>query len=314
MHAVSLVAPTDASVLILGDSGTGKELIAETIHHQSARRTKPMGRVNCAAIARELFESEFFGHVRGAFTGALRERVGRFEAANGGTLFLDEIAEIPLELQSKLLRVLQEGELERVGGERVRRVNVRVVAATNRDLASDVRAGRFREDLYYRLNVFPIVIPPLRERREDIPALAAYFVQHFSRKLKRSEPALRAGDIESLQSHPWPGNVRELQNVIERALILSRGDDLALGHALGTSGCARPLIDLSPPSAILTEKQRKQRERQDIISALAQANGKLYGPHGAAGILGVKPTTLSSRMKTLGIQKPGSNQVLASAG
>lgn len=314
MRAVSLVAPTDASVLILGESGTGKELIAETIHQQSARRHETMSCVNCAAIPRELFESEFFGHVKGAFTGALKERVGRFEAADGGTLFLDEIAEIPLELQSKLLRVLQEGELERVGGESVRRVDVRIVAATNRDLASEVRVGRFREDLYYRLNVFPIVIPVLRERREDIPTLAAYFVRHFSRKLKRSEPALRARDIEWLQSQSWSGNVRELQNVIERALILSCGDDLALGDARGTFDDIRPPIHGSRANAILTEPERKQRERQDIIAALEQANGKIYGPRGAAEILGVKPTTLGSRIKTLGIQKSGLNQMLSSVG
>lgn len=224
LRQVELVAPTGASVLITGESGTGKELIARAIHEASARRERPLIRVNCAAIPRELFESEFFGHVRGAFTGALRDRIGRFELADGGSLFLDEVGEIPLELQSKLLRVLQEGQFERVGEERTRAVDVRVIAATNRDLEAEVRRGRFREDLYFRLNVFPIRSAPLRERREDIPLLAMHFLRGPGRKPRADGLVLTEGDVQKLVRYDWPGNVRELENVMERAVILARND------------------------------------------------------------------------------------------
>ena len=218
---IDLVAPTDSSVLILGESGTGKELVAREIHRRSQRSGRSLIKVNCAAVPRELYESEFFGHAKGAFTGALRDRVGRFELAEGGTLFLDEVGEIPLELQAKLLRVLQEGELERVGEERTRRVNVRLVAATNRDLRAEAEAGRFRQDLFYRLSVFPVDVPSLRKRKEDIPLLAEHFLDAFSRKVGRQKPALTLAAVQRLQQYDWPGNVRELQHVIERAVITS---------------------------------------------------------------------------------------------
>ena len=227
LRQVKLVAPTSAAVMITGESGTGKELIARAIHEASSRRDRPLIRVNCAAIPRELFESEFFGHVRGAFTGAMRDRIGRFELADGGTLFLDEVGEIPLELQGKLLRVLQEGNFERVGAERTRAVDVRLIAATNRDLKQEVQRGRFREDLYFRLNVFPVESVPLRERREDIPLLAQHFLNSESKALK-SELRLSEGDARRLSRYDWPGNVRELQNVIERAAILAQNGRLRI--------------------------------------------------------------------------------------
>ena len=226
MQQIELVAATDASVLISGESGTGKELIASAIHEQSERHGHPWIRVNCAAIPRELFESEFFGHVKGAFTGALKDRTGRFSLANGGTIFLDEVGEIPLELQSKLLRVLQEGQFERVGEEKTSNVDVRIVAASNRELKADIEANRFREDLYFRLNVFPIEAAPLRNRRDDIPLLATHFITLICRRMNRQEPRLTQANLKQLQSYSWPGNIRELQNVIERAIILSKGNRL----------------------------------------------------------------------------------------
>ena len=225
---IDLVAPTDAAVLILGESGTGKELVAREVHRRSRRAARPLVKVNCAAVPRELYESEFFGHARGAFTGALRDRAGRFELADGGTLFLDEVGEIPLELQAKLLRVLQEGELERVGEERTRKVDVRLIAATNRDLRAEAEAGRFRQDLYYRLSVFPIELPPLRKRAEDIPLLAEHFLALAARKLGRPKPRLTLANVQQLQRYHWPGNVRELQHVIERAVITADGARLAI--------------------------------------------------------------------------------------
>src|ERR1700678_1528965 len=226
LQQIETVAPSDSTVLILGETGTGKELIASAVHQLSRRRGKPLIRVNCTSIPRELFESEFFGHSKGAFTGAIRDRTGRFEAAAGGTLFLDEVGEIPLELQSKLLRVLQEQSYERVGEERPRRANVQIVAATNRDLKKEVAAGRFREDLYYRLNVFPIQAAALRERKEDVPLLAQHFVQQSVKELRCAKPRLTRAGILRLQSYDWPGNIRELRNVIERAVIISRGGAL----------------------------------------------------------------------------------------
>ena len=307
LEQIELVAPTDASVIVLGESGTGKELVAQAIHERSARAAAPLVRVNCAAVPRELFESEFFGHARGAFTGALRDRVGRFELADGGTLFLDEVGEIPLELQGKLLRVLQEGTFERVGESRTRLVNVRVVAATNRDLKREVAAGRFREDLYYRLAVFPIELPPLRDRRGDVGTLAAHFLASAERKLGKKGLRLSNRDVQALERHAWPGNVRELASVVERAAILARDGRLAIDAVLERvdvprpSLPSRPVAEPGPVSGIETEHDRKQRERANIEAALAACGGKVYGAGGAAEMLGVRPTTLASRMRVLGL-------------
>jgi len=314
---IELVAPTDASVLVLGESGTGKELVAQALHERSARAAAPLVRVNCAAVPRELFESEFFGHARGAFTGALRDRVGRFELADGGTILLDEVGEIPLELQGKLLRVLQEGTFERVGESRTRRVNVRVVAATNRQLKREVEAGRFREDLYYRLAVFPIELPPLRERRGDVGALAAHFLALAERKLGRKGLRLTNRDVQALERHAWPGNVRELASVVERAAILARDGRLAIDAVLERAELPRASQGPQPASApssagaseptpaygIETERERKQRERASLEAALAACGGKVYGPGGAAELLGVRPTTLASRIRALGLRR-----------
>ncbi|PTL81660.1 sigma 54-interacting transcriptional regulator [Vitiosangium sp. GDMCC 1.1324] len=305
------VAATNASVLILGESGVGKELVARALHERGPRRGRPLIRVNCASIPRELFESEFFGHVKGAFTGALKDRAGRFQLADGGTLFLDEVGEIPLELQGKLLRVLQEGTFERVGEDETRRVDVRVIAATNRDLEREVHEGRFRRDLYYRLSVFPIEVPPLRERTEDIPLLAAHFVRMASARLGRPAPALGAAQLEALQRYDWPGNVRELENVIERAVILSRGAetlrlDLALPEQARRSHASSTRTERQPTPTVVTDTELRRRERENLQAALEAAGGRVYGPGGAASLLGLPPTTLASRMKALGIPKPRS--------
>ncbi|MFN9587494.1 MAG: sigma 54-interacting transcriptional regulator [Pseudomonadaceae bacterium] len=303
VRQIDVVGPTDASVLIHGESGTGKELIARAIHQASRRAAHPLIRVNCAAIPADLFESEFVGHVRGAFTGALRDRVGRFELAHGGTLFLDEVGEIPLELQSKLLRVLQEGQFERVGEERTRRVDVRIIAATNRDLRTEVQAKRFREDLYFRLNVFPLQSPALRERREDIPLLASHFIEQVGQRLNLPGRRLSNGDIARLQGYHWPGNIRELQNVIERALITSNGPLLRID--LPSPGLAEEAPSLQSrtekPEGILTEQQLRQLQIDNLHAALEAAGGRLFGPGGAAELLGIKPTTLASRLKKLGL-------------
>ena len=295
------VARSEASVLITGESGTGKELIARAIHEASSRAHRPLIRVNCAAIPRELFESEFFGHVRGAFTGAVRDRIGRFELADGGTLFLDEVGEIPLELQGKLLRVLQEGNFERVGEERTREVDVRVIAATNRNLKQEVQRGRFREDLYFRLNVFPVESVPLRDRREDIPLLAQHFL--LSERLQ-SDLRLSEGDARRLSRYDWPGNVRELQNVIERAVILAQNGrlriDLPDSAGPQASPGARAKTETRP--AVMTSGELRDHERNNILAALAVTSGKVFGRHGAAELLEMKPTTLASRMKVLGIE------------
>jgi transcriptional regulator with GAF, ATPase, and Fis domain len=307
LEQIDLVAPTDASVLVLGESGTGKELVAQAIHEHGPRAAAALVRVNCAAVPRELFESEFFGHARGAFTGAIRDRVGRFELADRGTLFLDEVGEIPLELQGKLLRVLQEGTFERVGEDRTRRVDVRVIAATNRDLRHEVEAGRFREDLYYRLAVFPIELPPLRERRGDIGALAAHFLALATRKQGKPELRLTNRDVELLERHPWPGNVRELASVMERAAILSRGGRLSIEAVLprpranAFASAPRSVATAMVPGPIESERERKQRDRANIEAALAASGGKIYGPGGAAELLGMRPTTLASRIQKYGI-------------
>jgi transcriptional regulator with GAF, ATPase, and Fis domain len=309
LEQLALVAPTETTVLVLGESGTGKELVARAIHEQSGRRSRSFVKVNCGAVPRDLFESEFFGHVKGAFTGATRDRLGRFLLADEGTLFLDEVGEIPLEIQAKLLRVLQEGELERVGEEKTTRVSVRVVAATNRDLEAEVAAGRFRQDLYYRLSVFPIVVPPLRERSEDVAALARHFVALARARTRAGPGELSARDLETLAAYSWPGNVRELQNVIERAVILSAGGRLDIAAALaGSRGHApRPRRVEPPATSFLPEKEWRERERENLVAALRHARWKVYGRGGAAELLGLRPTTLVSRMKALGIERPDSD-------
>ena len=311
LQQIQLVAGTTATVLILGESGTGKELIARAVHESSPRKERPFIKVNCAAIPDKLFESEFFGHVKGAFTGADKDRVGRIQVADGGTLFLDEIAEIPIDLQAKLLQVLQEQLFERVGENRSRKVDVRIIAATNRDLEKEIKAGHFRNDLFYRLSVFPIEVPPLRERREDIPLLAAHFLEMCVKKMKIQTLKLTKGNIERLQAYDWPGNIRELQNAIERGAIFAQTGALHFDFLRPDDSKPRASVDLShstptPPRSdpvILTEAELKRRERESIIAALKQANGKISGPRGAAELLGMKPTTLASRIKALGLKR-----------
>ena len=307
LEQVALVAPTDASVLVQGESGTGKELVARAIHERSQRAEHSLVKVNCAAIPRELFESEFFGHVKGSFTGALKDRVGRFQLANQGTHFLDDLGEIPLELQGKLLRVLQEGQLERVGDDQTKRVDVRVIAATNRHLAAEVAAGRFRQDLYYRLSVFPIEVAPLRERREDVAALTEHFLRQACRQMNRPTLALSPQHLDQLQRYDWPGNVRELQNVIQRAVIGAqrnrwRLDDLLVPRerlkTMATSAAA------GADESVLTKARLRELEAENLSAALERTNWKIYGPRGAAELLAMKPTTLASRLKRLGISKP----------
>jgi DNA-binding NtrC family response regulator len=305
---IDLVAPTEASVLILGETGTGKELVAHEIHRRGQRKAGPLVRVNCASIPRELFESEFFGHMRGSFTGAVKDRAGRFETAEGGTIFLDEVGEIPMDVQNKLLRVLQEKRYERVGDDRTRRADVRIIAATNRDLKQAVAAGKFREDLYYRLNVFPIQVVPLRERLDDIPALAKHFVDLSTRDLKIAKPRLTRAGIAKLQNYDWPGNVRELRNVIERAVILARGGALEFDLPVANKPAPPPRIE--PPTGddaqpkFLTEAEMERRERDNLLLVLQEANWKIKGADGAAELMGVKPTTLLARMKKWGLKKP----------
>ena len=301
---IEQVAPTDATVLILGESGTGKELVARELHRRSERAERPLIRVNCASVPKELYESEFFGHVKGAFTGAVKDRVGRFAAADGGTLFLDEVGEIPLDLQSKLLRVLQEGQYERVGDDRTRSVDVRIVAATNRDLAQEVKDGNFREDLFYRLNVFPLEVPPLRERREDIPLLAEQFLARAVQKLKR-QARLSKANVADLQAYDWPGNVRELQNAIERAVITARRGGLDF-HLPRGDGPRADRVDPTVRSEILTDAAVRELERTNLLHALERADWKIYGSDGAAALLGLKPTTVTSRMQRLGLKRPDS--------
>jgi transcriptional regulator with GAF, ATPase, and Fis domain len=298
LEQIDLVAPATANVLILGESGTGKELVARAIHDRSKRRNRTLVKVNCASIPHQLFESEFFGHAKGAFTGALHDRVGRFQIADEGTLFLDEIAEIPMLLQGKLLRVLQEGEFERVGEDRTRRVDVRIIAATNRNLRHEVAAGRFREDLYFRLSVFPLETPTLRSRREDIPILATHFLRQVATRSNVSTPRLTPTNVQALTGYSWPGNIRELQNVVERAVILSKGG--ALRFDLKESATISPQKDISGPA---TQKQWLESQRANIEAALAKSGGKVYGKGGAAELLGLRPTTLSSRIAALGIKR-----------
>jgi DNA-binding NtrC family response regulator len=301
LKAVDTVAPTDSTVLIGGETGTGKELIARAIHNRSRRRSRPFVTVNCAAIPSTLLESELFGHEKGAFTGALVRRIGRFELADGGTLFLDEIGDIPLELQPKLLRVLQEQEFERLGSTQTLRVGVRLVAATNVDLATMVAGKRFRSDLYYRLNVFPIVIPPLRDRREDIPALVDHFMRTYARRLNRRIEMISPSALKALTDYDWPGNVRELANVIERASITAAAGELRfdLPLSVGGDGSARPA---PAPDEVFSTAEMKRRERDNLAAALRRTQGKIYGEDGAARLLGIKPTTLLSRLTRLGLK------------
>lgn len=305
LSEVELVAPTEATVLLLGESGTGKELLAREIHERSRRADRALIKVNCSAIPREMFESEFFGHVRGAFTGAHRDRPGRFKLAEKGTIFLDEVGDLPLDLQPKLLRVLQEGQYERVGDDATHAIDVRVIAATNRDLRADVDAGRFREDLYYRLSVFPIHIPPLRERKEDIRLLADHFVELVSKELGKPKPQLTDMHTAALKAYDWPGNVRELQNVIERAVILSRAGELRLDQVLGARAVDQRRYSTPPappPDEIVSDEEWRRRERANLIKALARSEGRIYGVGGAAELLGLKPSTLQSRLRALGIR------------
>lgn len=303
---VEAVADTPASVLILGESGVGKELVARAIHAKSPRADGPLVKVNCASISKELFESEFFGHVKGAFTGAHRDRIGRFQLADGGTIFLDEVGEIPLELQGKLLRVLQESEFERVGDDVTRSVDVRVIAATNRQLEQLIVDGKFREDLFYRISVFPVEVPPLRKRGDDVIQLAQDFLDQTCKDFGRDAMVLTRSQAETLRQYDWPGNVRELKNVIERAVILSPGNVLRLDVSM-------PDVDLhlgessGPTQAgtiILSEKEMRDFQKKNLVAALKKTNWRVSGPDGAAALLGVKPTTLADRVRTYGIKKP----------
>jgi formate hydrogenlyase transcriptional activator len=320
---VEVVAPTDSTILIYGETGTGKELIARAVHNRSARKDRPLVKVNCGAISAGLVESELFGHMKGAFTGAIERRVGRFELADKGTLFLDEVSELPLETQVKLLRALQEQEFEPVGSSRTVRVDVRIIAATNRNLEEEVRAGRFRGDLFYRLNVFPLRVPSLSERQTDIAQLVMFFLSRFSKKFGKKIESVSQESMQLLVSYSWPGNVRELQNIIERAVVLSQGsiltldknlfpfletaDRLALSKGAGTSTpAARPRTfasaqDQSPPRPTFT---LEEIERHHILDTLEQTRWTIDGPNGAAKLLNLHPNTLRSRMKKLGIQRP----------
>ena len=306
---IEAVASTPANVLIIGETGTGKELVAHAIHGRSSRSSGPLVKVNCAAIPEELFESEFFGHVKGAFTGAHQDRIGRFQLAHGGTIFLDEVAEIPLALQGKLLRVLQEKEFERVGEDKTRTVDVRVIAATNKDLEKEVEAGAFREDLYYRLGVFPVHVPPLRRRADDVPMLAIHFLEQVCREFGIEVPALTQKQVDALKRYNWPGNIRELKNVIERAVILSRGDvlrlDLSLPEAVAPQSQDVETPPLTNPELpFVTDSVMKDLQRDNIVQALEYSGWRISGKGGAAELLQMPPTTLSDRIRAFRIEKP----------
>jgi transcriptional regulator with GAF, ATPase, and Fis domain len=294
---INQIAATDSTVLIMGETGTGKELVARAVHSASERRDRPLIKVNCAALSPTLIESELFGHEKGAFTGAGARKIGRFELANRGTIFLDEIGELPSELQVKLLRVIQEGEFERVGGTKTLKADVRIIAATNRNLKVESEKGTFRQDLLYRLNVFPITVPPLRERREDIPLLVEHFVEKASKKLGKSITSVSAKAMRTLKEHSWPGNVRELANVIERAVIYTQGNALHLADQL----------DRSPEDLPTQIKTLKELEREHILRTLESAGWRIDGPYGAARILGVNPSTLRTRMAKLQITRRGAS-------
>lgn len=299
LQSVLLVAPADLSVLILGESGTGKERIAQSIHELSPRKNKHLIKVNCAALPATLIESVLFGHEKGAFTGAYEKHIGKFEQADGGTIFLDEIGELPLEVQVKLLRVLQEKEIERIGGRHTIGLNVRILAATNRNLEQEVAEGRFRMDLYYRLNVFPIELPALRNRKEDIPLLAMHFIDKCAASLGRRVNGIGTNALEQLMQYDWPGNIRELENVIERSVLMAKGMELdeMIMPSIPASGTGRKMITSRPLKTI------EENERDHIIAALQETGGKISGPGGAAELLGINVSTLNSRMRKLGIKK-----------
>ena len=312
LQQVETVAPTDSTVLILGETGCGKELFARAIHSHSKRKGRPLVKLNCGAIPTGLVESELFGHMKGAFTGALERRIGRFELADGGTLFLDEVSELPLDTQVKLLRVLQEHEFEPLGSSRTLRVNVRIIAASNRDLEKAVQEGRFRADLYYRLNVLPVSVPPLRQRRSDIPLLTSFFVERFARQLGKQGIAIAQETIDALTQYDWPGNIRELQNVIERAVVLSQGPILRLGRDLLPFSNDDPEPAHQVGDGIYSDKPKsegdlnahlslQQVEKRHILEVLARTEGVIEGSRGAAKLLALHPNTLRSRMKRLGI-------------
>jgi formate hydrogenlyase transcriptional activator len=308
LRRVDQVASTDSSVLIYGETGTGKELIARAIHDRSNRKNRPLVKVNCSAISAGLVESELFGHVRGAFTGAFERRIGRFELADGGTLFLDEVGELPLDTQVKLLRVLQEREFEPVGSNKSVRVDVRIIAATNRNLQESIKDGSFRSDLYYRLNVFPLEVPPLRERRSDIDLLAKFFLSRYARSLGKKMTGISASTTEKLMNYSWPGNIRELQNVIERALILVPGPILELETDLtnlpSSHVISNPIVET--PVAASTQspfKTLQEIEREHILAVLQETHGVIEGSNGAARTLGMHPNTLRHRMEKLGIKR-----------
>jgi PAS domain S-box-containing protein len=300
LFKIEQVAPTDSTVLILGETGTGKELVARAVHSAGLRRDRPLVKVNCAALSAGLIESELFGHERGAFTGASARKIGRFELAHGATIFLDEIGELPLELQSKLLRVIQEGEFERLGSSKTVKADVRIIAATNRNLQAEVQQGRFREDLWYRLNVFPITVPPLRQRADDIPPLVEHFVKGFAKKLGREITSVSPATLKTLRGHSWPGNIRELANVVERAVINARGPVLTVADS----------FERQPAEGSRANgKSLEEVERQHILSTLGETDWRIEGPRGAAKILGLNPSTLRTRMTKLGIHKQSKSVV-----
>jgi transcriptional regulator with GAF, ATPase, and Fis domain len=311
-RSIGQVAPTDYTVLVLGETGTGKELIARAVHNRSSRKGNALIKVNCAALPPQLIESELFGHEKGSFTGATEKRIGKFELAHGGTIFLDEIGEMPLELQPKLLRVLQEKEIERVGGKGPIPCDVRIIAATNRNLQAEVAAGRFRSDLYYRLNVFPVRLPALRDRKEDLLPLATFFLQKISKKLGKKLAGLSEASLRQMQQYQWPGNIRELEHLLERAAIMAVTPVVSLVEPLGGqspvdnpqsapafSGSTGPAVAGPPPTA----KPYEQAERDNIIAALKQSNYRIRGKGGAAEILDIKPTTLESKIARMGITR-----------
>jgi transcriptional regulator with GAF, ATPase, and Fis domain len=299
---VSKVAPTDATVLVTGETGTGKELVARAIHRRSHRSSRAFVCVNCAAVPRDLIASELFGHEKGSFTGALQRRLGRFELAEGGTIFLDEVGELPLETQIALLRVLQEHEFERVGGTRSIRTNVRVIAATNRNLQVAIQAGTFRSDLFYRLNVFPIDMPPLRERREDIPALVEFFVDHCARKAGKNIQGITKESLDLLCSYPWPGNIRELQNVIERSVIMCETENFSVDKTWLAWLAQQPLAT-EPKIPLDLSEELAAQEKEMIVAALRESAGRVFGPSGAATKLGMARSTLESKIRSLKISK-----------
>ncbi|WP_143870098.1 sigma 54-interacting transcriptional regulator [Catenovulum sediminis] len=303
VHQIELVGPTDANVLIIGESGTGKELVARAIHEVSSRQGRPLIRVNCAAIPAELFESEFFGHVKGAFSGAVSDRLGRFELADGATIFLDEVGEIPLQLQGKLLRVLQEQQFERVGESKTRHVDVRVIAATNQDLKKLVKQNKFREDLYFRLNVFPVSTPALRERKEDLPLLVQHFIYKVCMRFNQPQPKVSMAQMQYLQQYTWPGNIRELENIIERQVILAKSNKLSFDFLADEHNPTTTESDIKQieNSEIISASMQKTLEKENIRKALVATDGKIYGSGGAAELLDLKPTTLASKLKKYNI-------------